>query len=109
MRNIPIVGAAVCYPPLATGVTFYAPESVAYWFVKLNEATYLNSRDAVSDARAGELAAAVAWSAALAWANLSNAKGGRLPWYVKTPFSSAHPTPAQAAAVSASWAGYQWV
>ena len=108
MRNIPIVGAAVCYPPLANGVTYYAPESIAYWLVKNLEATYLRPADAVSDARAGELAAASAFAATIAWANLSGpSSGGRLPIPLKTPFRAVAPTPAQVAAGTSGWLGYQ--
>lgn len=110
MRTIAVVGAAVCYPPLATGVTYYAPESVAYLFVKNLEATYLRASDAVSDARAGELAAATAFAGSVAWANLY---GGpqRGPYPVNSPFKGFPPTPAQVAAVtvSAGWGQYKYV
>lgn len=105
MRTIAVVGAAVCYPPLATGVTYYATESLAYWLVKNLEATYLRASDAVSDARAGELAAAIAFSASLAWANLYGGKG-RGPTAVRVPYRAAFPTAAQVAAAT-DWNGFQ--
>ena len=70
MRKIPIVGTALCLPPLVPGVASFELEMSAYWYVKTGEATYLRATDAVSENRFGELDAFARMKALQGWAIL---------------------------------------